>query len=184
MRGSGRARAFTLIESMVVVVIIGILAMLAVVGYRKWVRTSYMAEAEDLVSHIRAAEEAFHAENGVYLDVSGGLDHGYMYPADPPGAFATAWGASCQTCVHQWSQLNVQPQAPTSFVYAVHADNTGTNAPPILVLTSSPQPSLAAMTGAPWYIVEAQGDINADGVYTRVYGFSVTPQLLIDNEGN
>jgi hypothetical protein len=40
------------------------------------------------------------------------------------------------------------------------------------------------MMGSPWYIVEAQGDINGDSVFTRVYGFSVTPQLLIDNEGN
>jgi prepilin-type N-terminal cleavage/methylation domain-containing protein len=178
-RGS---RAFTLIEAMVTVAVIGILALLSVVAYRGWIRSAYMAEAHDMVSHIRGAEEAYHAENGVYLNVSGGLE-GHLYPADPAGAFKTAWGAPCGTCVYQWTALNVQPQAPTAFVYAVQADNTGAS-PPALVLTSTPQPNLTPLIGSPWYIIEAQGDINGDGIFTRVYGFSSTPDLLIDNEGN
>ena len=49
-----RERGFTLIEMMVVVVIVGILAMLAVVGYRKLVQTAHVSEATNMVqSHPR-----------------------------------------------------------------------------------------------------------------------------------
>jgi hypothetical protein len=147
--------------------------------------TSYMAEAQDMIAHIRSAEEAFRAENGIYLDVSGALGSPHLYPADPPGAFKTAWGASCTKCKYQWSQLNVTSQAPTFFSFAVHADNTGQETPalPALVAPSATSVDVTSLK-SPWYIVQAEGDINGDKIYTNIYGFSVTPQLLVDNEGN
>lgn len=171
---------------MIVVAVIGILAVLAIVVYRSWIRTSYMAEAEDMLSHMRSAEEAFHAENGVYLDISGGLDSSqYLYPASNPGSFKTTWGAPCSNCPHQWSQLNIQAQAPVAFAYALNADNSSTKPPPALTTTvAGSVPSMAALQGAPWYIAEAKGDINGDGIYTRIYTSNASPQLFIDNEGN
>jgi Tfp pilus assembly protein PilE len=171
---------------MVVVVVIGILAMLAAVAYRSWIRTSHMAEAEDMVAHIRAAEESFRAENGAYLDINGALDLDHLYPRNP-GAYKTAWGAPCTTSVcpkHQWTALAVAPQGPVAYGYAVWAGDPNTAPPPSLTLTKTPQPNLGGMNGQPWYIVEAVGDTDGDGVYTRIYGFSTTTTLLIDNEGN
>src|SRR5258708_39680807 len=92
-------RAFTLIEAMIVVVIVGVLAPLATVAYRKWVQGSRLAEAQDLVASIRTAEESFRAENGGYLNVSKALGPGNDYPAATPGSFKTGWGAACSTCV-------------------------------------------------------------------------------------
>jgi prepilin-type N-terminal cleavage/methylation domain-containing protein len=179
-----RTTGFTLIEAMIVVVVIGILALLAGVAYRSWIRTSHMAEAQDMVAHIRAAEESFRAENGGYLDISTNLDLGHLYPRDP-GAYKTAWGATCTVCpAHQWTALAVAPQAPVAYGYALWADNTGTNPPPTLTLTKTAQPDLSGMQGQPWYVVEAVGDPDGDGKYTRIYGFSATTTLLVDNEGN
>src|SRR5579884_3265977 len=111
-------RAFTLIEAMVVVVIIGVLAVLAIVAYRKWVQSSRMAEANDMLANIRTAEESFRAENGGYLSVSKSLGPGDLYPAATPGAFKTAWGGACGTCVASWSSLAVQPAGALYFGYA------------------------------------------------------------------
>jgi type IV pilus assembly protein PilA len=185
-----RTRAFTLIEVMVVVVVVGVLALLATVGYRRWVRTSYMAEAQDMLGTIRAAEEAFKAESGGYLNVSGTLDLGFTYPAPTPGAFKSSWGAACTQCAGPtgatWQALAVEPKGPVAFGYAVVADNTGT-APggSVTPATSRTQGSfdLSNLAGSPWYVVEAVGDINGDAVYTRVLGNSQSNQLMIDREG-
>jgi uncharacterized protein (DUF2141 family) len=42
--------------------------------------------------------------------------------------------------------------------------------------------SLASLS-APWYVVEAVGDMNGDGVYTRILGNSSSSQVVIDREG-
>jgi prepilin-type N-terminal cleavage/methylation domain-containing protein len=185
MRGIERSRAFTLIEAMAVVVIVSILALVAAVSYRAWIRSAYMAEPQDMLAHIRAAEDAFHAENGTYLNVSGGLDSPqFMYPAQTPGSFKTGWAGPCSGCKYQWSQLNVQSSASVAFAYAILADNSGGAPPSPLPTSGGPAPDYSALQGAPWYIAEAKGDINGDGVFTRVYASSASPRLFVDNEGN
>jgi type IV pilus assembly protein PilA len=188
MRPRQRARAFTLIEMMIVIAMIGILATLAIVAYKRWVRTAYMAEAQDMVAGIRAAEETFKAEAGGYLPVSSALDVGGMYPAAKPGAFKTSWGAACTVCVTStsWQALAVEPKAPVAFGYAVVADNTGSTpgANVTVALNAMQTPAnLSLLAGSPWYVVEALGDINGDGVYTRIIGDSSSSQLFIDREG-
>ncbi len=42
--------------------------------------------------------------------------------------------------------------------------------------------NLSNMT-APWYIVEADGDTDGNGVYCNVYGFSNSNQLYVNREG-
>ncbi len=174
------ARAFTLIEAMIVVAIIGILSLLAVVAYQKWIRTTYMAEAHDIIANIRAAEEAARAENGTYLTISKGFDPPNMYPAPTPGAFKTQWGGPCNTCIRPWSALSIEAKGTEAFGYAVISDDTAIPT----VTISGTAVDLTAMTSAPpWYAVEAVGDINGNGVFTKVYAFSATNQLMVDNEG-
>jgi prepilin-type N-terminal cleavage/methylation domain-containing protein len=197
MRLRLRSRGFTLIEVMTVVAIIGVLSLLAVVAYKRWVRTSYMAEAQDMLQNIRAAEEAFKAETGGYLNVSTGLDVPNTYPATHPGAFKSSWGGACGGCVSNtsWAMLAVEPKGPVAFGYAVVANNAGT-APSSLtsvtnalnsLLTPVSLSNLGLATGgtarAPWYVDEAVGDINGDGIYTRLLGNSDSNQVIIDREG-
>jgi Tfp pilus assembly protein PilE len=169
-------------------VIIGVLSVLAIVAYKRWVRTAYMAEAQDMVQNIRAAEETFKAETGGYLNVSNTLDLGYTYPAATPGPFKSSWGAACSTCVTStsWAALAVETKGPVAFGYAVVADNAGlAPAGSVTPALSAMQtaPDLSGLAGQPWYVVEALGDINGDRVYTRVLGNSLTNQIMIDREG-
>ena len=184
-----RRAGFTLIEAMIVVVIIGISATLAVLAYRRWVQTSHLAEAQDLVSHIRSAEDTFRSENGVtYLPVSNALGPGHDYPALTPGAFKTAWGGACTVCAHtnSWQQLAVQPSGPVMFGYSVLTnpltDPSATNSPPPTgIVVNGVTMNLASMQGQPWYVIEADGDYFGTGSFTSLYAFSGNNQVFINN---
>ena len=181
-----RLRAFTLIEAMIVVVIVGVLALLATVAYRRWVHTAYVAEAQEMVASIRSAEESFRLENGGYLGVSADLGPDHDYPAARPGAFKTAWGAACGVCPASpsaWSALNIQPSAPLAFGYALLAHNTAAPPGSVSNVTVNGTALFARAMIAPWYFVEADGDMDGNGVFTKVYGMSATNQIFIDNEG-
>jgi prepilin-type N-terminal cleavage/methylation domain-containing protein len=173
-----RSRAFTLIELTFVVALVGILAVIATVGYRKWVLSSYMGEAHDMLGNIRVAEEAFRAENTGYLDVSGGLSP--LYPSTKPvGNLLTAWGNDAK-----WAALNVNPSAPVRFGYAVWASNDPQAQPPGAFNNGTPV-SLAALKGQPWFVATAVCDIDND-VGTpdaTLYAVSGTNVIFVNNEG-
>jgi len=67
---SRRQRGFTLVELMAVVMITGILALVGISVFRRYVTSSKSAEATSIMQAIRAGEEAYLAENHVYLNVS------------------------------------------------------------------------------------------------------------------
>jgi type IV pilus assembly protein PilA len=177
---------------LIVVAIIGVLAALAVVAYRRWVRSSFIAEGQDMVSNIRSAEESFIAENGGYLDVSGALGVGHTYPLASPGSSKTAWGGPCGACcctkpVIGWSGLGVSPSGPVVFGYSVIADQATPPTTRVGTKTVNGQTlDLTAMgNGAPWYFVEADANVSGDGVsYTHVYGMSGTSRIYVDGDGN
>jgi prepilin-type N-terminal cleavage/methylation domain-containing protein len=181
-RGIG-APGFTLIEALIVVVLIGVLAVIATVAYRRWVHTSYMTEAQDMVSSIRAAQESFRAENGGYLNVSTGLGPGNDYPLLTPGKSKTGWGGTCTGCVNTttgWSALNVSSSAPVIFGYSTIASNTNGVAPNNLAYRGGALDFSSMAT--PWYVVEADGDVDGNGIFCNVYGLSGTNQIYINNE--
>jgi prepilin-type N-terminal cleavage/methylation domain-containing protein len=189
MRSQRRSRGVTLIEAMIVVAIIGILSMLAVVAYRSWIRTSYLTEAQGMVSNIRTAEEAFVAENGGYLDVSGTLGAGHTYPLQTPGSSKTEWGGACGWCTNPtagWTALAVKPSAPVIFGYSVVADQVqppSARVGPITVNGNALDYS-SMNNGAPWYFIEADANVSGDGVsYMHVYGMSGTNTIYVDGEG-
>jgi len=191
LHGSGsvnpkRQRGFTLIEMMVVVVIVGILATLAVVGYRKLVQSSHVSEAMNMVQSIRVAQEAYHSETQQYADIS--VDLTSWYPSSAPdGKHVTAWGGSCSNCVtgQTWSNLPVHVDGPVLFGYATKAGAAGSS-PAALPSDISSQMDLTSVTRSPteWYMVTAMCDLDNNGSpYTYVVTTSWSNQVFTYNEG-
>jgi len=180
-----RARGVTLVEVMITVVIVGILAVVAVVAYRKKIASSKITEATQIIQNIRAAQDAYKAETGKYADVSSSLTA--FYPAASPGTFTTAWGAACTNCKTNmdWTRLNVQVTAPVQFGYAtVAGDASATPASKgVSISVNGSVVNLAALNGVAWYAVAAQGDTNGNGVPVNLYATSAGGDVMIDKEG-
>jgi prepilin-type N-terminal cleavage/methylation domain-containing protein len=168
-----RSRGFSLIETMIVVCLVGVLAVLATLAYRRWIKASYLAEAQDVVSSIRAGENAIFAENGAFLNVTAGLGTGQSYPSPNPGAFKTAWGGPCGTCANPnaWDALGVHVGGPVAFGYSAIAGD-GVKVQPSLIGTPKVNGVALNYTGMlnsqPWFFVQADGDISGTSSFQHV----------------
>ena len=196
MRSRRRTSGFTLIEAMIVVAIVAVLAVLAMVGYRRWTRGTYIAEAQDMVSNIRTAENSFFAENGAYFNVTGApaspqRGKGHSYPSVNPGAFTSAWGGPCGSCANAnaWQQLGIQPNGPVRWGYSAMAGDgvlvaaSVIGAPTVKGVALDYSSMLTPVQ--PWFFVEADANVSGDGVsYMHVYAMSGTNHLFVDGEGN
>jgi type IV pilus assembly protein PilA len=182
---SRRSRGFTLVELMIVVAIVGILATLAVVGYRKLVQSSHVSEATGMVQNIRVAQEGYHSETQQYAQVDKLLTD-YYPPPNPKYQVVTAWGAPCGNCLApptgvSWSALPVHVDGPVMFGYATVAGLPG-DAPPAVTVNGAPL--VLPATATDWYVVAAEADLDGDpNNNTHVYGTSWSNQIFVDHEG-
>ncbi len=181
-RPRARARGFTLIELSIVVVLVGVLAVIAVLGYRRYIATARSAEAKQVTAGIRIAQEAFKSEKGIYAAVS--MDETSYYPAATPGKFVTAWGGACGNCAagdtNAWHKLGFHPAEPVMFGYATIAD-VGANAGGFAGPLNGGSVPLRATD--PFYVTVAWGDTDGDGVPCTVTSYSTSNQLVVQREG-
>ena len=61
-------RAFTLVELLIVIIIIGILATMSIPQYQKMVNRAKWAECVGLAGAIKTAQSLYYAENGAYKE--------------------------------------------------------------------------------------------------------------------
>jgi type II secretory pathway pseudopilin PulG len=172
---------------MIVVVIIGVLATLAVYGVRNYIKVSRTAEVTSVVQSIRGAQEAFREETFTYLDVSG--SHNFtsskIFPQGgyPIGRGKTGWGGdnAGNEVRERWAALGVQPSGPVMYGYSCAANGPNTNpvAPPTGEGTPSDWPTTS---GEPWYVIWAVGSQDGDdGDYAHFVATSFTDGITMIN---
>jgi prepilin-type N-terminal cleavage/methylation domain-containing protein len=180
-RRSVAQHGFTLVELMIVVAIIGVLATLAVVSYRRLVNSSHTSEATQMVNAIKVAQEAYHAEVGTYISISGNLDSDYC-PAHTAGTPSkVAWDPTCGTGPNKpWSNLPVNSNGPVMFGYATVA---GAANVAMVYPGGMAKPIGATTPTQAWFVASAEGDMDGNGVNCTVVGTSLGRDLAVDREG-
>lgn len=168
-------RGFTLIELMITVAIIAVLALLAGVGYARWIRTSKTGEATAMLSAIKGAEESYKAETYRYLDVSGspgGTSIPAFYPTSSPNDQRETWNptaCSATPICARFVQLNISADNTSAGVYYRYGVTAGPATGANFVFDGRAYP----VANDPWFVVKAIGDLNADGVQSQYWTSSM-----------
>ena len=160
---------------MIVVIIVGVLATLAVYGVRQYVRASKTSEVTGMITSIQAAEEAYRDETTAYLNVSGDLTSGTPYP-DVPGTWKMAWPNTGHGDNPRWMALGVQPSGPVRYGYLCVAGAAGQTPPnPPDAGTTFNWATVSATE--PWYVIVGMGDLDGDGTYSKYIASSFTTEV-------
>jgi type IV pilus assembly protein PilA len=172
------ASGFTLVELMIVIAMVGVLAALGVFGFRRYLRAAGAAEVKAVVQGIRVSEEAIKAETFQYLSCSTNLTS--WYPAAPDNK-KHHWDNGQNNAEHDcWMRLNVTTDGPVRFGYAVVAGIAPQpNAVPNIGYCTNWAAAHATVNG-PWFVVQAAGDQNADGVKSLFASSSMTSEICVD----
>jgi prepilin-type N-terminal cleavage/methylation domain-containing protein len=181
-----RARGFTLVELMIVVVIAGILATIGGYGVSRYISSSKTGEAVQMIGAIKAAQETYKDETYEYLDVSGDVSansafYPHNYSTTIPGHHKVAWGAGSGQIPDRWRVLGVNPSGPVLFAYACAAGaatKSVVGAGSDITIGNWP-----TTLGQPWYVVKARADLDGGGASTVFVGTSFANQLFSAHEG-
>jgi len=177
-----RARGFTLIELLITVAMIGVLATLGIVGYRKFIQSAQSSEAKAVIGAIRGGQEAYKAEMLVYLSPSASMAD--YYPNKTPNDSRMNWIQTTDTrftnAVNGWALLNIATDAPVRFGYACVAGIGSPMQAPTALATAPAMPTLPA--GVPWYTIQAVNDHDGNNIFAVFATASTSSEILSQNE--
>jgi prepilin-type N-terminal cleavage/methylation domain-containing protein len=198
----------TLVELMIVVVILGILASLGMVGYRRYVGRARATEAVAMLAEITAKEQVYFTEFGGFMTLTSstsavvalssagnafaGETAGNFYPRDPTGAgFDSVRSAATATALPlSWQYVAVRPKDTVLYCSYMAGAGVPTSKPPSDT-TGTVGANLmgTAAIAAPWFY--ALGACNLKGTGAQTYPAQVTvfaasynsPSLTVINDG-
>jgi type IV pilus assembly protein PilA len=152
----------TLIEITAVVAMIGVLAAIAIVGYRKYVDWAEVANTKDLINGLSAGQENYYAEARGYLDCSADWSPVNAYPMRP-NARKHPFHNPGHPNYDCFRLLNPAVSEPTYMSFMVKADVASSN---FIALPGGMAraniPNGMRDYSKPWYIIIAIGDRDED----------------------
>jgi len=158
------AQGFTLLELMIVVVILGVLAAVAIPSFRSYVYRARASEATNFLGEIRQRQESYRSEFGQYCSVSASF--GAVMPAARLlDGRAQAWPAATPN----WDQLGARPDGLVYFQYASVAGLPGTTPPGGLGYDGSDF----------WFVSHAIADLDNDTNFVTFESYSAQNQIYI-----
>jgi prepilin-type N-terminal cleavage/methylation domain-containing protein len=175
-RAKPHQRAFTLVELMTVVAILGILSAVAVTLVRGHMRAAKTTSALAGVGWVKSGQTAFRSEHGQFLDCSGTTAK--YYPMETPGTRVYSWVQSHQDYA-RWAALGLPKDGGTQFGYLVNAGLAGQAYP---LLQTAVQPTIPP-SADPWYVIQFASDLDGDGVLMKGVASSVNAEVYVEHEG-
>ena len=170
-------RGYTLVELLVVVIMVGVLATLAVIGVRKYIFAAKTSEAINMIGSIKASQEAYKDETFSYLNVSSSIDT--YYPMLSPGKTKHHWVDTSHADYNNWRALGINTANPVQFGYSCVA-----GAPTDAIPNVGTQQTFNWPTpDGPWYVVKAVADQNENGTTSIYISSSFTTEITAENEG-
>jgi prepilin-type N-terminal cleavage/methylation domain-containing protein len=162
-----RRRGFTLLEMMIVVVVVGILAAIAIPSFRAYLYRSRTSEAYTFLAEIRQRQESYRAEFGQYCSVSAAPGTAPGSGAWAPTALPRPGEKLAWVPTPGWTELGAVPDGPVSFQYRTTAGPPGTN------------PGIDGFTGAEfWFVAQARADLDGDGEVMILESYSASNHIF------
>jgi prepilin-type N-terminal cleavage/methylation domain-containing protein len=195
------SRGFSLIELMIVVVVLGILASLAMVGYKRYVGKARTTEAVAMLAEMAAKEQVYFLEFAQFLPLVNGAtvtaaaasgasateNGNQFWPRDPSlSTFESVRTAAAATALPlSWQLVAVRPR--DNMLYCTYFGSAG------LAGSNPVAGSLGAgvlgstAIGQPWFYVLGSCNLTGTATFsTGVTSFALTydsPTLKALNEG-
>lgn len=175
-------RGFSLVELLAVVAISALLAVAGVAMFRRHIVASRGGEATAFLQGIRAAESMYMSENHTYLNASLANGGGQWYPQVTPSNKRSAWVNSSHLDWPQWQQLGLPLDKTVLFSYLVNAGTPNTVMTPLA--TGFTNPPVFPVPTVDWYVLQARGDTDGNGVFAMYYMTSLNGEIFSQNDGD
>jgi prepilin-type N-terminal cleavage/methylation domain-containing protein len=198
----GGAQGTTLIELMIVVVILGVLAAIATIGYKRYVARARLSEADAMLAELAAKQQLYFMDMGAYVPARADNNLTQPSPDEAAGAFiptnpTAANFESARTpqpvpnpLPASWSRIGLRPR--WNQLYCTYLVNAGP-------ASQAPQGGIGqqmwtAIPSVPWFYAVAACNLNTAndgsipaGLPANATFLAVThdsPALITINDGN